>query len=290
MSGRNAVARPGEPARDALTRWRVRERLPGAALLEVRARDRPPAPGRVHLAHVGLPILGDPVYGSRPRPALARRPMLHAFRLGFAHPITGERVAAESPLPDDFQKALAALRGRARPEVRPPQPAAAPTRQALPPGPGRFTSVAGACTSRQDLEEAHRRVLEVHADLERQALEARPDRRAGHLDGGGSRAVLDRDLEDDGDRGAAIDVLPHPQPAAVGREVHRRRGAPVAVRSIADGQQAGPTGRDAPVAVPAGNCSFTHVSLGRRAPRNGGMTEYRLAPPRWQIPCYSAEP
>jgi 23S rRNA pseudouridine1911/1915/1917 synthase len=62
---------------------------------------------------VGLPILGDPVYG-RPvhgRP-LARRPMLHAFRLAFAHPVTGERIAAESPPPEDFQKALAALRRR----------------------------------------------------------------------------------------------------------------------------------------------------------------------------------
>jgi 23S rRNA-/tRNA-specific pseudouridylate synthase len=72
---------------------------------------------------VGLPILGDPVYGKPPRAGrtvsaarpvhgrpLAQRPMLHAFRLAFAHPVTGERVAVESTPPQDFQKALAALR------------------------------------------------------------------------------------------------------------------------------------------------------------------------------------
>jgi 23S rRNA pseudouridine1911/1915/1917 synthase len=47
--------------------------------------------------------------------------MLHAFRLAFSHPITGQRVAAESPLPEDFQKALAALR-RAVPPARRPRP------------------------------------------------------------------------------------------------------------------------------------------------------------------------
>lgn len=113
VGGRRGIARPGEEQRDARTHWRVRERLPGAALLEVRLETGRQHQIRVHLAHVGLPILGDPVYG---RPAhdrpLARRPMLHAFRLAFAHPVTGERVAVESPLPDDFVKALAALRRR----------------------------------------------------------------------------------------------------------------------------------------------------------------------------------
>ena len=111
VSGRRGVAKPGEASRDARTHWRVRERLPGAALLEVELETGRQHQIRIHLAHVGLPILGDPVYGraAHGRP-LARRPMLHAFRLAFAHPITGQRVAAESPLPEDFQKALAALR------------------------------------------------------------------------------------------------------------------------------------------------------------------------------------
>ncbi len=115
VSGRRAVARPGEEQRPARTRWRLRERLPGAALLEVRLETGRQHQIRVHLAHVGLPILGDPVYGrpARERP-LARRPMLHAFRLAFAHPVTGEPVSAESPPPEDFERALLALRRRSR--------------------------------------------------------------------------------------------------------------------------------------------------------------------------------
>jgi len=116
VSGRRGVAKAGEEQRAARTHWRVRERLPGAALLEVHLETGRQHQIRIHLAHVGLPILGDPVYGrpARGRP-LARRPMLHAFRLAFAHPVTGEPVAVESPPPEDFKKALAALRGRLTP-------------------------------------------------------------------------------------------------------------------------------------------------------------------------------
>jgi 23S rRNA pseudouridine1911/1915/1917 synthase len=115
VSGRRAVARPGEEHREARTHWRVRERLPGAALLEVRLETGRQHQIRVHLAHLGLPIAGDAAYGRPPRGRpLVRRPMLHAFRLAFAHPLTGERVSAESPPPDDFQRVLAALRQRSR--------------------------------------------------------------------------------------------------------------------------------------------------------------------------------
>jgi 23S rRNA pseudouridine1911/1915/1917 synthase len=121
--GRRGVAKPGEEHREARTHWRVRERLAGAALVEVQLETGRQHQIRVHLAHVGLPILGDPVYGKPPgtgrtgsggkpgrgRP-VAQRPMLHAFRLALAHPVTGERVAVESTPPEDFQKVLAALR------------------------------------------------------------------------------------------------------------------------------------------------------------------------------------
>ncbi|MGE5125746.1 MAG: RluA family pseudouridine synthase [Betaproteobacteria bacterium] len=116
-SGRKAVARGGEPAEQAVTRWRVRERLAGAALLELSLETGRQHQIRVHLAHVGLPILGDPVYGRKA--ALARRPLLHASRLAFAHPLTGERVAVESPLPADMARALAALRRGGLPQALP---------------------------------------------------------------------------------------------------------------------------------------------------------------------------
>jgi 23S rRNA pseudouridine1911/1915/1917 synthase len=114
--GRRRVARAGEPSRLALTRWRVVERLAGAAVLEIELGTGRQHQIRVHLAHAGLPVLGDPVYRKRtaPPPIDAPRQMLHAAILGFSHPVTGAAVRVESPLPDDFKKALAALRKGAR--------------------------------------------------------------------------------------------------------------------------------------------------------------------------------
>ena len=110
-AGRRRLARPGEPAHDARTRFQILERLPGAALLEVELETGRQHQIRLHLAHVGLPIVGDTVYGRAARRAVtAARQMLHARRLAFAHPLTGAPVAAESPLPGDFLEALKALR------------------------------------------------------------------------------------------------------------------------------------------------------------------------------------
>jgi 23S rRNA pseudouridine1911/1915/1917 synthase len=71
---------------------------------------------RVHLAESGHPILGDPLYGRPPRdPALRAvsdalgRQALHARVLGFVHPVSGELMRFESPVPEDFQRALAAV-------------------------------------------------------------------------------------------------------------------------------------------------------------------------------------
>jgi 23S rRNA pseudouridine1911/1915/1917 synthase len=68
---------------------------------------------RVHLAHVGLPVLGDAVYRAERRgraPVAVPRQMLHARRLAFVHPFSGQRVEAESPVPEDLRRAVAALR------------------------------------------------------------------------------------------------------------------------------------------------------------------------------------
>jgi 23S rRNA pseudouridine1911/1915/1917 synthase len=112
---RRGVARPGEPARPARTRWQLVERFPGAALLEVELETGRQHQIRVHLAHVGMPVLGDGVYGKEVRaPVAVRRQMLHAQRLGFTHPATGHPLRVESPLPPDFARALATLRAKAR--------------------------------------------------------------------------------------------------------------------------------------------------------------------------------
>jgi len=120
--GRRGVAGDGEASKPARTRFWVRERLAGAALLEVDIATGRQHQVRAHLAHVGLPVLGDEVYASHPARDTRRghrgpglrvnvsRQMLHAWRLGFVHPVTGSRVSVESPLPRDFERVLAALR------------------------------------------------------------------------------------------------------------------------------------------------------------------------------------
>jgi len=111
--GRRRVARGGEPSLPALTRWKVVERFPRAALLEVELETGRQHQIRVHLAHLGIPVLGDPVYlGSRTgRPPVAvARQMLHAHLLAFVNPLTGAPVRVECPLPEDFRRALGRLR------------------------------------------------------------------------------------------------------------------------------------------------------------------------------------
>jgi 23S rRNA pseudouridine1911/1915/1917 synthase len=111
VSGRRAVARDEEPQKPARTRWRVRERFFGAALLEVELDTGRQHQIRVHLAHVRLPVLGDRVYGTPTAGRVApRRPMLHAWRLAFRHPVSGERVAVESPVPADLTRTVSRLR------------------------------------------------------------------------------------------------------------------------------------------------------------------------------------
>jgi len=90
--------------REAITHFEVVEQLPAHALLRVRLETGRTHQIRVHLAAIHLPVVGDRVYGVRDL-ELARQ-FLHAARLAFPHPITGERVETESPLPDDLAAAL----------------------------------------------------------------------------------------------------------------------------------------------------------------------------------------
>jgi 23S rRNA pseudouridine1911/1915/1917 synthase len=86
--------------REAITHFEVERLFDHHALLRVRLETGRTHQIRVHLAAIDLPVSGDTVYGV-PEPGL-RRQFLHATKLAFAHPITGERVEAESPLPDDL--------------------------------------------------------------------------------------------------------------------------------------------------------------------------------------------
>jgi 23S rRNA pseudouridine1911/1915/1917 synthase len=100
---RMAVVDEGRPA---VTDFAVIERMHRHTRLEVRLLTGRTHQIRVHLASIGHPIAGDPVYGRRGDTLLAR-PALHAQRLTFLHPDDGRRCDFESPLPDDLVAALA---------------------------------------------------------------------------------------------------------------------------------------------------------------------------------------
>ncbi|NIR61307.1 MAG: 23S rRNA pseudouridine(1911/1915/1917) synthase RluD, partial [Gammaproteobacteria bacterium] len=107
---RMAVTPKGRPA---VTHYRVAERFRDHTLLRVRLETGRTHQIRVHMAQMRHPILGDPLYGGRPRPPKGageglrralrefRRQALHAARLVLAHPVSGERMSWEAPLPED---------------------------------------------------------------------------------------------------------------------------------------------------------------------------------------------
>jgi 23S rRNA pseudouridine1911/1915/1917 synthase len=107
----------------ALTRWRVLERFGAFTLLEAKIETGRTHQIRVHLSALGHPVAGDSVYGASKRavetPALRAvlkklpRQALHAGRLSFAHPVTGEEMSFESPLPEDMAEVIRFLREKA---------------------------------------------------------------------------------------------------------------------------------------------------------------------------------
>lgn len=111
-----------ETGKYAITHYRIEEKMPNHTLLRVHLETGRTHQIRVHLGWKRIPIVGDPVYGGRPRvpkgiteeAKLAiqgfKRQCLHATRLGFDHPATGEPVAWEVPVPDDMQRLLEQLR------------------------------------------------------------------------------------------------------------------------------------------------------------------------------------
>ena len=106
---RMAVLRQG--GKEAVTHWSVLERFTGYTRLQCRLETGRTHQIRVHLASLGRPVLGDPVYGGVRKgfPELAGQ-CLHARRLSFVHPRTGERLDLECPLPAYFEATLERLR------------------------------------------------------------------------------------------------------------------------------------------------------------------------------------
>jgi len=101
-----------ETPREAVTWFEVRERLGERTLLDVRLETGRTHQVRVHLEAIELPVCGDPIYGVAGDLGLGRQ-FLHAYRLAFDHPFTGERVEVESRLPADLETALEAARSAA---------------------------------------------------------------------------------------------------------------------------------------------------------------------------------
>ncbi len=92
--------------REAVTHWQVVDSQKGLTHLTCRLETGRTHQIRVHLAHLGHPLLGDTVYGGKkPVPGLAGQ-CLHAAQLTFTHPSTGERLTVEAPLPDWFTAVL----------------------------------------------------------------------------------------------------------------------------------------------------------------------------------------
>jgi 23S rRNA pseudouridine1911/1915/1917 synthase len=91
--------------REARTHFEIERLLPESSLLRVTLETGRTHQIRVHLAAIGHPVLGDRQYGGRMDYGLERQ-FLHAARLSFPHPATGQQVDVQSPLPDDLGAAL----------------------------------------------------------------------------------------------------------------------------------------------------------------------------------------
>jgi 23S rRNA pseudouridine1911/1915/1917 synthase len=107
---RTRMAIDGESPREARTHFTLERALPATSLLRLRLETGRTHQIRVHLRAIGHPVCGDPEYGTAGMLGLQRQ-FLHATRLAFQHPLTGQPVEVTSPLPDDLQQALARAEG-----------------------------------------------------------------------------------------------------------------------------------------------------------------------------------
>jgi 23S rRNA pseudouridine1911/1915/1917 synthase len=108
---RTRMAVQGTASRQARTHFEVIEALPADTLVHARLETGRTHQIRVHFAAIKHPVAGDPEYGTRGRHGL-RRQFLHASRLSFTHPRTGEQLEFTSELPDDLRAALKRAHGK----------------------------------------------------------------------------------------------------------------------------------------------------------------------------------
>ena len=119
LMGRHPVHRKkmavlkGEEGREAVSSYETLERFAEVSLVRVRIETGRTHQIRVHMAHLGHPVVGDLLYGRARKhrlPLDPQRQMLHAVRLAFNHPATGKRLSFEAPLFDDMRRLLELLR------------------------------------------------------------------------------------------------------------------------------------------------------------------------------------
>ena len=107
---RTRISTDTDAPRAARTHFVLERPLAGAALLRVRLETGRTHQIRAHLRAIGHPVAGDPEYGTAGLHGLPRQ-FLHAARLAFEHPVTGQRLDLQSPLPEDLASVLQRLEG-----------------------------------------------------------------------------------------------------------------------------------------------------------------------------------
>lgn len=103
-----AVSKTG---RNAITHFKVLERYEKYTLLQVNIETGRTHQIRVHMAHIGYPLVGDAVYSNGKNPFGVEGQMLHAYELEFKHPITGKQMKLQAPLPKYFKEVLERIKG-----------------------------------------------------------------------------------------------------------------------------------------------------------------------------------
>ncbi len=107
---RKRMAVTAKNSREAVTHWRVLERFGQYSYVQCRLETGRTHQIRVHMAHIGHPIAGDPVYGIKKAELGLTSQCLHAKELTFIHPRTQEKITVSCPLPSEFETALRKLR------------------------------------------------------------------------------------------------------------------------------------------------------------------------------------